>query len=162
MGLLGHECPVSQCSHAGITFCPLVIEAVGGGLSEALRSVVSWIACESNRNSSISHSDTSFKIAAHLMRPSRKRARDLETGSRTDRASLQLPESVSIVRVCTLTSSSHPNFVPGSVPGSVRVCFLCFCVCLKVSGRSWQWQVLITKFAAVFLFVFFTSFFGHR
>ena len=54
----------SQCSHAGITFCPLVIEAVGGGgWSEALRSVVSWIASESNRNSSISHSDTSFKIA---------------------------------------------------------------------------------------------------
>ena len=90
------------------------------------------------------------------MRPSQgKRARDLETGSRTDRASLQLPESVSIVRVCILTSSSRPYFVPGSVPGSVRVCFLCFCVCLKVSGRSWQWQVLITMFAAVLLSVFF-------
>ena len=122
----------SQCSHAGITFCPLVIEAVGGGWLEALRSVVSWIASESNRNSSISHSDTSFQDrAAHLMRPSQgKRARDLETGSRTDRASMQLPESFSIVRVCSLTSSSLPNFVPGSVSGSVRVCFLCFCVCL--------------------------------
>ena len=90
------------------------------------------------------------------MRPSQgKRARDLETGSRTGWASLQLPESVSFVRLCTLTSSSRPYFVPGSVPGSVRVCFLCFCVCLKVSGRSWQWQVLITMFAAVSLFDFY-------
>ena len=56
----------SQCSHAGITCCPLVIEAVRGGLSEALRSVVSWIASESNRNSSINHSDTSFKIAQRI------------------------------------------------------------------------------------------------
>ena len=56
----------SQCSHVGITFCPLVIEAVGGGWSEALRSVVSWNASESNRNSSVSHSDTSFKIAQSI------------------------------------------------------------------------------------------------
>ena len=56
----------SQCSRAGIHFCPLVIEAVGGGWSEALRSVVSWIASESNRNSSVGHSDTSFKIAQRI------------------------------------------------------------------------------------------------
>ena len=30
----------SQCAQAGISFCPLVIEAVGGGWSDALRSVV--------------------------------------------------------------------------------------------------------------------------
>ena len=56
----------SQCSQAGIHFCPLVLEAVGGGWSEALRAVVSWIASESNRHSSLSHSDTSFKIAQRI------------------------------------------------------------------------------------------------
>ena len=56
----------SQCSQAGIHFCPLVLEAVGGGWSEALRAVVSWIASESNRHSSTSHSDTSFKIAQRI------------------------------------------------------------------------------------------------
>ena len=63
---LAREDTASQCSHAGIHFCPLVLEAVGGGWSEALRSVVSWIASESNRNSSVSHSDTSFKIAQRI------------------------------------------------------------------------------------------------
>ena len=47
----------SQCTQAG------VIEAVGGGLSDALRSVVSWIASESNRCSPVRRSDASFKIA---------------------------------------------------------------------------------------------------
>ena len=56
----------SQCAQAGIHFCPLVIEAVGGGWSEALRSVVSWIASESGRHSSSRHSDTSFKIAQRI------------------------------------------------------------------------------------------------
>ena len=56
----------SQCMSAGITFCPLVIEAVGGGWSDALRSVVSWIASEGNRNSSDGHSGTSFKIAQRI------------------------------------------------------------------------------------------------
>ena len=56
----------SQCAKAGIHFCPLVIEAVGGGWSEALRSVVSWIASESGRHSSSRLSDTSFKIAQRI------------------------------------------------------------------------------------------------
>ena len=56
----------SQCAQAGIHFCPLVIEAVGGGWSEALRSVVSWIASECSRHSSSRHSDTSFKIAQRI------------------------------------------------------------------------------------------------
>ena len=43
-----------------------VIEAVGGGWSDALRSVVSWIASESNRSSSAGHSDASFKIAQRI------------------------------------------------------------------------------------------------
>ena len=56
----------SHCAQAGIHFCPLVIEAVGGGWSEALRSVVSWIASESGRHSSSRQSDTSFKIAQRI------------------------------------------------------------------------------------------------
>ena len=56
----------SQCLSAGITFCPLVIEAVGGGWSDALRSVVSWIASEGKRNSSDGCSDASFKIAQRI------------------------------------------------------------------------------------------------
>ena len=42
-----------------------------------------------------------------------------------------------------MTSSLRLSFVPGSVPGSVRVCFLCFCVLAKFSGLSWQWQFLV-------------------
>ena len=56
----------SQCAQVGIPFCPLVIEAVGGGWSDALRSVVSWIASESNRCSPVCHFDASFKIAQRI------------------------------------------------------------------------------------------------
>ena len=56
----------SQCAQAGISFCPLVIEAVGGGWSDFLRSVVAWIASESNRCSPVRHSDASFKIAKRI------------------------------------------------------------------------------------------------
>ena len=57
---------VNTASQAGISFCPLVIEAVGGGWSDALRSVVSWIAGESNRCSPVSRCDASFKIAQRI------------------------------------------------------------------------------------------------
>ena len=56
----------SQCVQAGISFCPLVIEAVGGGWSDALQSVVCWIASESNLFSPVSRSDASFKIAQRI------------------------------------------------------------------------------------------------
>ena len=51
---------------AGITFCPLVLEAAGGGWSDALRSVVAWIASESKRSGPIDGSDASFKIAQRI------------------------------------------------------------------------------------------------
>ena len=56
----------SQCAQVGVSFCPLVIEAVGGGWSDYLRSVVAWIASESNRCSPVRHSDASFKIAQRI------------------------------------------------------------------------------------------------
>ena len=56
----------SQCAQAGISFCPLVIEAVGSGWSDSLRSVVACIASESNRCSPVRHSDASFKIAQRI------------------------------------------------------------------------------------------------
>ena len=56
----------SQRAQAGISFCLLVIEAVDGGWSDALRSVVSWIASESNRCSPVSRADASFKIAQRI------------------------------------------------------------------------------------------------
>ena len=56
----------SQCTKAGITFCPLVLEAVGGGWSDALRSVVAWIASESKRSGPTDGSDASFKIAQRI------------------------------------------------------------------------------------------------
>ena len=56
----------SECAQAGISFCPLVIEAVGGGWSDSLRSVVAWIASESNRCSPVRRSDASFKIVQRI------------------------------------------------------------------------------------------------
>ena len=56
----------SECAQAGISFCSLFIEAVGGGWSDALLSVVSWIASESNRCSPVRRS--SFKIAQRISR----------------------------------------------------------------------------------------------
>ena len=56
----------SQRTQAGISFCPLVIEAVGGSWSDALRSVVPWIASESYRCSPVLHYDASFKIAQRI------------------------------------------------------------------------------------------------
>ena len=56
----------SQCTQAGITFCPLVLEAVGGGWSDALRSVVAWIGSESKRSGPTDGSDASFKIAQRI------------------------------------------------------------------------------------------------
>ena len=56
----------SQCAQAGISFCPLVIEAVAGGWSDALRSDVYWITCESDRCSPVRGSDASFKIAQRI------------------------------------------------------------------------------------------------
>ena len=56
----------SQCAQAGISFCPLVIEAVGGGWLDSPRSVVAWIASESNRCSPARHSDASYKIAQRI------------------------------------------------------------------------------------------------
>ena len=118
------------------------------------------IASESNRNSSISHSDTSFKIAQRISCAlHRENARAILKRA-PEQTGPHCSSLVSIVRVCTLTSSSHPNFVPGLAQSPVP-CGFAFCVfafCLKVSGRSWQWQVLITMFAAVFLFVFFFYF----
>ena len=37
----------SLVAERGATFCPLVLEACGGGWSQALRNVVAWIASES-------------------------------------------------------------------------------------------------------------------
>ena len=51
---------------ADITFCPLVLEAVGGEWSNALRSVVAWIASESKRSGPVDGTDASFKIAQHI------------------------------------------------------------------------------------------------
>ena len=56
----------SQCTKAGITFGPLILEAVGGGWSDAVRSVVAWIASESKRSGPIDGSDASFKIAQRI------------------------------------------------------------------------------------------------
>ena len=56
----------SQCTKGGFSFCPLVLEAVGGGWSDALRSVVAWIASESRRSGPIDGSDASFKIAQRI------------------------------------------------------------------------------------------------
>ena len=47
----------SQWTKAGFSFCPLILEAVGGGWSDALRSVVAWIASESKRSGPIDGSD---------------------------------------------------------------------------------------------------------
>ena len=55
-----------QCTKAGFSFSPLVREAVGGGWSDALRSVVAWIASESRRSGPIDGSDASFKIAQRI------------------------------------------------------------------------------------------------
>ena len=44
----------------------LVLEAVRGGWSDALRSVVAWIASESKRSGPIDGSDASFKIAQRI------------------------------------------------------------------------------------------------
>ena len=73
----------SQCAQVGISFCPMVIEAVGGGWSDSLRSVIAWVASESNRCSPVRHSDASFKIAQRISCTlHRENARpDLETGS---------------------------------------------------------------------------------
>ena len=54
-----------QCAQAGFTFCPLVWEAVGGGWSDALRSVA-WIASESKRSAPVSITDASIKIAQRI------------------------------------------------------------------------------------------------
>ena len=40
---LAFEDTASQVAAAGATFCPLVLEACGGGWSAALRGVVAWI-----------------------------------------------------------------------------------------------------------------------
>ena len=56
----------SQCTKAGFSFCPLILEAVGGGWSDALRSVVAWIASESKRSGPIDGSDASFKITQRI------------------------------------------------------------------------------------------------
>ena len=56
----------SQCTKAGITFCPLILEAAGGGWSDALRWVVARIASESKRSGPIDDSDASFKIAQRI------------------------------------------------------------------------------------------------
>ena len=70
----------SQCTKAGFSFCLLILEAVGGGWSDALRSVVAWIARECKRSGPIDGSDASFKIAPRIScTPSQgKRARNLE------------------------------------------------------------------------------------
>ena len=56
----------SQCAQAGITFCPLVLEAVGGGWSDPLRSVVAGTGSESKWSAPVSGSDASFKIVQRL------------------------------------------------------------------------------------------------
>ena len=56
----------SQYSQAGITFGPLVLEAVEGGWSDALGSAGAWIGSESKRCGPISGSDASFKIAQRI------------------------------------------------------------------------------------------------
>ena len=48
----------SQCAQLGISFCPLVVEAVGGGWYD--------VASESNRCSPVRRSDASFKIAQRI------------------------------------------------------------------------------------------------
>ena len=76
-----------QCTQAGVSFCPLVIEAVGGGWSDSLRSVVSWIDSESKRTHRWLRRQLQDR-AAHLMHPSEgKRARDLEAGTRANNVS---------------------------------------------------------------------------
>ena len=60
----------SLVAERGATFCPLVLEACGGGWSQALRNVVAWIASESRMARgpiARSPTDISLRIAQHLV-----------------------------------------------------------------------------------------------
>ena len=59
----------SLVAERGATFCPLVLEACGGGWSQAFRSVVAWIASESRTARGLataSPMDTSLRIAQRI------------------------------------------------------------------------------------------------
>ena len=80
----------AQCTQAGFTFCPLVLWEVGGW-SDALRSVVAWIARPNDLDP-----QTSLTPASRLRTASRapfrgKRARDLEACTRANGFSLSVP-----------------------------------------------------------------------
>ena len=61
-------CRVSQCSQAGISFCPLVLEAAGGGWSDSLRSVVSGIVSESKLSVAPTQASRSRRISCTVHR----------------------------------------------------------------------------------------------
>ena len=118
----------SMVAERGATFCPLVLEACGGGWSQAFRGVVAWIASESRTARGLSTDlprDTSLRDTAHQLHPSQgKRACN--------------PEAFS--RVCQRSSGLVGDQVPASGWCDLRLCqflvfllFWCsFVVCLVV------------------------------
>ena len=119
---------------------PLVLEAVGGGWSDSLRSVVSWIACESKRTNPIGGSDACFKIAQRISRTLHgKRARDLEAGTRAIWLSVLVPRHVSLGRVGTVVICwSVVLVVSLPVPGSGLFWEVCFCLHQETDhGDTW-------------------------
>ena len=61
----------SQVASLGTTFCPLVLEACGGGWSQALRGVVAWISSESRSQRGVAGNtprDTSLRIGQRVSR----------------------------------------------------------------------------------------------
>ena len=66
---LAFQDTASRVATRGATFCPLVLEACGGGWSQAFRSVVAWISSESRASrghASDAPRDISFRIAQRI------------------------------------------------------------------------------------------------
>ena len=59
----------SQYAQAGITFCPLLLEAVGGEWSDALGSVGALIGSESKRSGPICGSDAGSRLRSASLAP---------------------------------------------------------------------------------------------